>query len=68
MDKNNQKINCKIESCLFQNSDLSLCELEEINIGYANLDEIAYDSLETSCKSFLSKDNEEFALEYYFKE
>ena len=66
MDKY-KKINCTVESCAYQDCDHSLCMLEEINVGYMD-EKIAYDAAETSCQSFLARDNEEFALEYYFDE
>lgn len=62
-----KKINCTVENCAFQDLDHSLCQLEEIDVGCV-ADEIAYDASETSCKSFLARDNEEFATEYYFDE
>lgn len=66
MDKY-KKINCTVESCAYQDYDHSLCTLEEIDVGCMD-EKIAYDASETSCKSFLARDNEEFALEYYFDE
>ena len=67
MDENKQKINCTVESCTFQNSEDSTCSLEEIDVGCID-NSIAYDSSDTLCNSFLARDNEEFAIEYYFED
>lgn len=65
---NKQCIRCTVVSCIFQNEDYSTCSLEEVNVGTTDPDDVAFDINETVCKSFLARDNEEFATEYHFEE
>lgn len=49
MKEKNQKINCNVESCVFQNS--SFCTLKEIQVDNSETHE-ANEIKETACKSF----------------
>lgn len=50
MEEKNQKINCDVESCDYQNNEENICTLAEIKIGSCCDDPSRKD--ETVCKSF----------------
>lgn len=47
-----QKINCNVESCKFQDAKESLCNLEEIEVGFDCGSKEAKDECSTICRSF----------------
>lgn len=47
---NNQIIKCKVESCMFQDSNY--CTLKQIQVGYNSNNKDALKNKETLCESF----------------
>ena len=50
MENKNQKINCDVETCDYQDNEENICTLEEIKVGSCCDDPSHKD--ETACKSF----------------
>lgn len=48
----NQKINCDVVSCKYQNTDKNVCELEEIKVSCICDNDDCTDCTETICDSF----------------
>ena len=58
MKDNNQKINCDVTSCKYNDSDEELCTLDEIKVS--NEDETSEEKEDTICASYeLDEDERE---------
>lgn len=59
MEKENQKINCSVESCDYQDTTEERCTLNEIHVGCNCDNDEAKEEEETICRSFKNSESEE---------